>query len=128
MASNKPKTTELPKIKAQKMKVSKEEHVNHPVVSMITDKGEIKIELYMDEAPLTAGNFKDLVERKFYNGLTFHRLIHGFMIQGGCPNGDGTGSFVDPKTKQVRYLKMEYTGLQHDRAGRVAMARSQHPG
>lgn len=55
-----------------------------------TSMGNIKIELY-DNMPVTAGNFKKLVEEGFYNGLTFHRVIDGFMIQGGCPKGNGTG-------------------------------------
>src|SRR3989338_7984657 len=56
-----------------------------------TNKGNIKIELYENKAPLTAGNFIKLAEKGYYNGLTFHRVIHGFMIQGGDPNGDGSG-------------------------------------
>ena len=53
--------------------------------------GQIKAELYPDKAPLTVENFKKLVKQGFYDGLTFHRVIEGFMIQGGCPRGDGTG-------------------------------------
>jgi cyclophilin family peptidyl-prolyl cis-trans isomerase len=64
---------------------------NNPIVVMETDYGVIEIELYMDETPKTAGNFKELVDKGFYNGLTFHRIIRGFMIQGGDPSGDGTG-------------------------------------
>ena len=55
-----------------------------------TTKGDIVIELY-DIMPITAGNFKKLVTDGFYNNLTFHRVINNFMIQGGCPKGDGTG-------------------------------------
>ena len=51
----------------------------------------IKAELYPEVAPITVQNFIDLVNKKFYDGLTFHRVIEGFMIQGGCPKGDGTG-------------------------------------
>ena len=108
--------------------VEKEATKANPVVSMQTDKGEIQIELFMDDAPITAGNFKDLVERKFYDGLTFHRLISGFVIQGGCPNGNGTGNFVDPKTKKPRYIKHEWSGKHsHNKAGIVAMARTADP-
>ena len=53
--------------------------------------GQIKAELYPDKAPITVENFKKLVKEGFYDGLTFHRVIEGFMIQGGCPRGDGTG-------------------------------------
>lgn len=57
----------------------------------IKDFGEIEIELYKDIAPITVDNFVKLVNKGFYNGLTFHRIIKGFMIQGGCPLGTGTG-------------------------------------
>lgn len=98
------------------------------IVLMETDKGSFKIKLYMQEAPITAGNFKDLVERKFYNGLTFHRIIPGFVVQGGCPLGNGTGNFVDPETKQTRYIKHEFNPkLSHNKAGIVAMARTSNP-
>ena len=52
---------------------------------------QMKLELYPEAAPITVQNFIDLVKKGFYNGLTFHRVISGFMIQGGCPKGDGTG-------------------------------------
>lgn len=64
-----------------------------------TDKGDIKLELYPDAAPKTVANFTDLIGKGFYNGLTFHRVVPGFVIQGGDPKGDGTGgpgySFAD---------------------------------
>ena len=56
-----------------------------------TTKGTFKIELYEDKAPLTTGNFIKLANQGFYNGLIFHRVIPQFMIQGGCPQGTGTG-------------------------------------
>lgn len=56
-----------------------------------TSKGNFEIELFEDKAPKTTENFIKLVEKRFYNGLIFHRVIDGFMIQGGCPKGDGTG-------------------------------------
>ena len=56
-----------------------------------TSKGTFDIELFEDKAPKTTGNFITLVEKGFYDGLIFHRVIDGFMIQGGCPKGDGTG-------------------------------------
>lgn len=55
------------------------------------NKGVIRLELYADEAPITVTNFVELVEAKFYDGLTFHRIVKDFMIQGGDPNADGTG-------------------------------------
>jgi len=55
------------------------------------DKGTITIELFEKDAPKTVANFEKLITQGFYNGLTFHRVIKGFMAQGGCPNGNGTG-------------------------------------
>ena len=56
-----------------------------------TDRGPIRIELYPDKAPLTVANFVNLAQRGFYDGLNFHRVINDFMVQGGCPQGTGTG-------------------------------------
>ena len=56
-----------------------------------TDHGPIRVELYPDKAPLTVANFVNLAKRGFYDGLNFHRVIPDFMIQGGCPQGSGTG-------------------------------------
>lgn len=56
-----------------------------------TDKGVLSFELYDDATPIAAGNFKKLVQQGFYNGLSFHRVIPNFMIQGGCPDGTGAG-------------------------------------
>ena len=64
----------------------------NPIVNIkMQDGGEIKCELYPDIAPISVENFVKLASKGFYNGLTFHRVIPGFMIQGGCPKGDGTG-------------------------------------
>lgn len=93
-----------------------------------TEKGAITIELYEDKAPITAGNFIDLVERSFYDGLSFHRYEAGFVIQGGDPQGNGTGGFIDPQTGRERRIKLEVSpDLTHGEAGAVAMARSQNP-
>jgi cyclophilin family peptidyl-prolyl cis-trans isomerase len=62
-----------------------------PRVLLRTSKGDIEIELFENEAPNAVANFISLVEKKFYNGLTFHRVLPGFMAQGGCPKGDGMG-------------------------------------
>lgn len=56
-----------------------------------TEKGDITIKLYPEETPITVANFATLANDKFYDGLNFHRVIAGFMAQGGCPNGRGTG-------------------------------------
>jgi peptidyl-prolyl cis-trans isomerase A (cyclophilin A) len=57
----------------------------------VTSMGDFRIELFEDNAPITTGNFIQLTEAGYYNGLIFHRVIDNFMIQGGCPNGTGTG-------------------------------------
>ena len=59
--------------------------------TMTTSEGDITIELFEDEAPKTVENFRKLAQDGFYDGLTFHRVIPDFMIQGGCPEGTGTG-------------------------------------
>lgn len=86
-----------------------------------TGKGQIKFLLYETEAPITTANFVELAERGFYDGLSFHRVEPNFVVQGGDPNGNGTGG-SDKK------IKLEVSpGLKHGEAGAVAMARSQHP-
>jgi cyclophilin family peptidyl-prolyl cis-trans isomerase len=60
-------------------------------MTMTTNKGDIVFEMFDDDAPKTVGNFRDLSEKGFYDGLGFHRIIRDFMIQGGCPQGTGTG-------------------------------------
>jgi len=72
-----------------------------------TDRGPVRIELYPDKAPLTVANFVNLAKRGFYDGLNFHRVIPDFMVQGGCPQGSGTGGpgykFEDESTNGVRH-------------------------
>lgn len=105
----------------------KPQHVD-PVVVLETSKGVIVIRLFDQLAPNTVNNFIDLVDKGFYNGLNFHRREAGFVVQGGCPNGDGTGNYIDPRTNQPRYLKLEINPrLRHNSPGVVAMARSNHP-
>lgn len=95
---------------------------------METTKGTITIELYEDQAPITTGNFIDLIEKKFYDGLSFHRYEPGFVIQGGDPRGNGTGGYVDPQIGSERRIKLEVSkDLKHGEAGGVAMARSSNP-
>lgn len=81
-----------------------------------TNKGVFTVELFEDKAPITTGNFIDLVEHNFYDGLIFHRVIDGFMIQGGDPNGNGTGG-------PGYTIKDEFhKDLKHDSAGILSMA------
>ena len=72
-----------------------------------TPRGPINVELYPDKAPLTVANFVNLAKRGFYDGLNFHRVIPDFMVQGGCPQGSGTGGpgykFEDETTNGVKH-------------------------
>jgi cyclophilin family peptidyl-prolyl cis-trans isomerase len=63
----------------------------NPTVTVRTTLGDLRIELFRDRAPKTVENFLTLTKKGFYTGLTFHRVIPGFMVQSGCPKGDGTG-------------------------------------
>ena len=97
----------------------------HHAEITIAGKGTISVELDGDAAPITVQNFMDLAESGFYDGLTFHRIIPGFMIQGGCPLGNGTGG---PGWK----IKGEFAAngvanpIKHTR-GVVSMARAADP-
>ena len=77
--------------KEQKIRAGEAEDDTLPRVLLVTNKGEIELELFENEAPNTVANFVSLVEKGFYNGITFHRVLPGFMAQGGCPDGTGTG-------------------------------------
>ena len=100
--------------------------MSNPIVTFEMDGGkQIKAELYPDTAPNTVNNFISLVNSGYYNGLTFHRVIYGFMIQGGCPDGTGTGG-------PGYHIKGEFTmnGFQNDlkhSEGVLSMARAMMP-
>lgn len=85
-----------------------------------TDKGIIKFKLYEKDAPMTTANFIGLANKKFYDGLTFHRIVPGFVIQGGDPKGDGSGGSRDTILLEIS-LNLKHT------LGAVAMARTQDP-
>lgn len=86
-----------------------------------TDKGTITAELYEQDAPITTANFIELAERGFYDGLTFHRVVPGFVIQGGDPLGNGTGG-------SDKRIPLEVSPqLKHGDAGALAMARTNDP-
>ena len=96
----------------------------NPIVTMeIEDYGTIKIELYPEYAPNTVANFVSLIEDGFYDGLTFHRLVPGFVLQGGDPNGNGTGG--PGYTIDGEFAANGYTEntLSHE-TGIISMARS----
>lgn len=98
------------------------------IAVMETTKGVVKFELYEDLAPITAGNFINIAETGHYNGLTFHRYVKDFVIQGGDPTGTGMGDYKDPATGRKRTIPLEVSrALKHGEAGGVAMARSQDP-
>lgn len=82
-----------------------------------TEKGNIVVELFEKEAPNTVANFTKLIKQGFYDGLTFHRVIPGFVIQGGCPKGNGTGGpdytikcEINPKKHVRGALSMAHAG------------------
>ncbi|MDD5009265.1 MAG: peptidylprolyl isomerase [Syntrophorhabdaceae bacterium] len=81
-----------------------------------TNKGDIRLKLFPDKAPLTVLNFVNLSKRGFYNNLKFHRVIPDFMIQGGCPLGTGTGG------PGYRFKDEFSPGLKHDKPGKLSMA------
>ncbi|NLK96012.1 MAG: peptidylprolyl isomerase [Clostridiales bacterium] len=100
--------------------------MTNPIVTItMNDGGVIKAELYPEIAPNTVNNFIDLINRGFYDGIIFHRVIPGFMIQGGCPDGNGTGG-------PGYSIKGEFTrngfknDLNHSR-GVLSMARTMDP-
>lgn len=100
--------------------------MSNPIVTIeMGDGGVIKAELYPEIAPNTVNNFISLVNKGFYDGLIFHRVISGFMIQGGCPQGEGTGG-------PGYCITGEFTGngfkndLKHER-GVFSMARAMFP-
>ena len=95
------------------------------VVLRVQDYGDIYLELYPDIAPITVDNFLKLVDSGFYNGLTFHRIISGFMAQGGCPLGNGTGNSGTSIKGEFSSNGFE-NSLKHER-GVLSMARSGSP-
>jgi peptidyl-prolyl cis-trans isomerase B (cyclophilin B) len=86
------------------------------------DFGKVEAELYPDIAPITVANFVDLVNQKFYDGLTIHRIIPGFVIQGGDPKGDGTGG--SPSTIKGEFLANGFANPLKHEPGVLSMARS----
>jgi len=91
---------------------------NEILAEMNTSKGVIHIRLYPQQAPVTVANFVNLAKRGFYDGLSFHRVIDNFMIQGGCPLGSGTGG------PGYRFEDECHPELRHDTPGKLSMANS----
>ncbi len=88
------------------------------VATFVTSKGTIRIELYDDKTPKTCANFEKLAGDGFYDGLAFHRVLEDFMIQGGCPKGDGTGG------PGYQFDDEFHPDLRHDGPGVLSMANS----
>jgi len=86
------------------------------VATFTTNKGEIRIELFDDKTPKTVANFEKLAGEGFYDGLAFHRVIDNFMVQGGCPQGTGTGG------PGYTFEDEFHPELRHDSAGILSMA------
>ncbi|MCX7034564.1 MAG: peptidylprolyl isomerase [Arenimonas sp.] len=86
------------------------------IATFTTSRGPIRIRLHDEKAPLTVANFVNLVQRGYYNGLSFHRVIPDFMIQGGCPKGTGTGG------PGYRFEDECRADLRHDKPGVLSMA------
>ena len=95
------------------------------VIIEMENGAKIEIELYPEIAPITVKNFEMLVNRGFYDGLTFHRVIPGFMIQGGCPNGNGMGGAEENIKGEFRANGVQ-NDLKHER-GVISMARAFNP-
>jgi len=93
--------------------------VKQSAVITLDNGHQIRLEFFPEDAPKTVENFVTLAKKGFYNGLTFHRVVPDFVVQGGCPKGDGTGG-------PGYQIKAEFNKQKHVR-GSVAMARSQHP-
>ena len=98
----------------------------NPIVTITMESGDVmKMELYPEVAPNTVNNFISLAKKGYYDGLTFHRVIKGFMIQGGCPLGNGTGNpgySIKGEFRQNGFMNQ----LKHE-AGVISMARSMMP-
>ena len=95
------------------------------VLFEIVNFGKIEVELYPDIAPNTVNNFISLVKEGFYNGLTFHRIIEGFMIQGGCPRGNGTGG--PSYSIKGEFLENGVNNTLKHEKGVISMARAMNP-
>ena len=96
----------------------------HHAEIVIAEYGKLELELDADVAPITVTNFVNLAKKGFYNGLTFHRIMSGFMIQGGDPNGDGTGGSEETIKGEFKSNGIENT-MSHKR-GVISMARTQN--
>lgn len=105
----------------KKAELTKDPYGKHHAVITVKDYGDIQLELDGDTAPITVKNFEKLVKSGFYDGLTFHRISEGFMIQGGDPKGNGTGGSDEKITGEFSANGFE-NNISHQR-GVISMAR-----
>lgn len=117
-----PENTAAPEASAD---ITQKEENKIMVEITMKDGGKMQLELYPDVAPVTVENFVKLVNDGFYDGLTFHRIIKGFMIQGGDPEGTGMGGSKDTIKGEFKQNGVQ-NDLKHTR-GVISMARSQNP-
>lgn len=117
-------TTTEPVTTANTSKYVRSEEESSLVMFKMADGGDIVIELAEQDAPITTDNFKKLVKEKFYNNLSFHRAVPGFVIQGGDPNGDGTGGSKDTITGEFADNGVENKLADNHERGVVSMARA----
>ena len=90
--------------------------MSNVTATMDTSKGKIRLNLFTEQTPLTCANFINLIQRGYYDGLSFHRVIADFMVQGGCPQGTGTGG------PGYRFDDEFVAELKHDKGGILSMA------
>ena len=120
-----PKATETAEATKKPESKTTDTKGKHHAKIKVKDYGTIEVELDGDTAPITVANFIKLVNEKFYDGLTFHRIMSGFMIQGGDPLGNGTGGSDEPIKGEFSSNGVE-NNISHKR-GVISMARSSDP-
>ena len=124
-ATKAPKATETSEATKKPESKTTDTKGKHHAKIKVKDYGTIEVELDGDTAPITVANFIKLVNEKFYDGLTFHRIISGFMIQGGDPLGNGTGGSDETIKGEFSSNGVE-NNISHER-GVISMARSSDP-
>ena len=124
-ATKAPKATETAEVTKEPESKTTDTKGKHHAKIKVKDYGTIEVELDGDTAPITVANFIKLVNEKFYDGLTFHRIMSGFMIQGGDPLGNGTGGSDETIKGEFSSNGVE-NNISHKR-GMISMARSSDP-
>ncbi len=114
-------------VRPENIKIREEKNMaQNPIVTITMENGDVmKAELYPEIAPNSVNNFLSLVKKGFYDGLIFHRVINGFMIQGGCPNGNGMGN--PGYSIKGEFLQNGFPNSLAHTPGVLSMARAMHP-